>query len=74
MAFVLLSVAIGALCAFFRYRALIMLPVGALLTVGAVFFTLILGLLRLRFLDPLLHHSSRTWQSVSRTILFVPEG
>jgi hypothetical protein len=37
MAFVLLSVAIGALCAFFRYRALIMLPVGALLTVGAVF-------------------------------------
>jgi len=37
MAFVISGVAIGALCAFFRYRALIMLPLGALLTVGAVF-------------------------------------
>jgi hypothetical protein len=36
MAFVISGVAIGALCAFFRHRALIMLPVGALLTVGAV--------------------------------------
>jgi hypothetical protein len=42
MAFVILGVAIGALCAFFRYRALVMLPLGALLTVGAVLSGIIL--------------------------------
>ena len=36
MSFVIFAVAIGALCAFLRYPALMMLPLGGLLAVGAV--------------------------------------
>jgi uncharacterized protein (DUF2342 family) len=42
MASVIFGVAIGALCAFLRYRVLMMLPLGGLLAVGAVLRGIIL--------------------------------